>query len=64
MLQISRAVTSFSTSQGSRANVEVSGTRYMSFSAIRANPSMDDPSNQIAVVESPRKLICRDCDIS
>jgi len=44
--QMTRAVTRFSRSQGMTAKVEGSGLRNMSLSAMRANPSTEEPSNQ------------------
>jgi hypothetical protein len=39
--------------QGISANVDMSGIRYWSLSAIRVKPSIDDPSNQVPCLTEP-----------
>src|SRR5579884_4156931 len=45
--QMTRAVVLAPRSQGTMRKVSISGCRYMSDSAMRAKPSMDEPSNQV-----------------
>src|SRR5579883_2495045 len=46
-LQMTRAVVFSPRSQGMMQNVDRSGMRYMSDSAMRAKPSIEDPSNHL-----------------